>query len=240
MKDTKLTRLAGRYLEVLRAYLAPGAPATLGDAHDLGVRAVAVGLETLELARLHDQSLEKLIPAGSTAAVKDALAARAVVFFTEVIVPVEGTHRHALEAGASLTQLNATLARRTLALEESQRDLQHGVALRQQAEEALKISGKESGKLLEESRDLGKHLQDLAHQILTSSEEERRKMSLTLQDDVAQTLFAIHVRLLALDKGLTASTEDFKKQIANVQMLVEKSVKVIQRFAREFDIVYEN
>ena len=93
--------------------------------------------------------------------------------------------------------------------------------------------------LLEEAGHLQKHLQDMARQILSTQEDERKTMSLKLQDEIAQTLLGIQMRLLALDKELSVSTEDFRKEIANTQRLVESSVKTINRFARELGIKHE-
>ena len=132
-----------------------------------------------------------------------------------------------------LSQVNAALARRTLDLSDSHRQLQAGIAGRKEADEGLKASKSESSRLLAEARRLQEHLQALARQILTAQEEERKRMSLTLQDEIAQTLLAFHVRLLALHKELSVSTESFKKEIAITQRLVQESVNVINRFADE-------
>ena len=126
-----------------------------------------------------------------------------------------------------LSQVNAALARRTLDLSDSRRQLQAGIAGRKETDECLKASKSESSLLLAEARRLQEHLQALARQMLTAQEEERKRMSLTLQDEIAQTLLAIHVRLLALRKGLSVSTESFKKEIAITQRLVQESVKVV-------------
>jgi signal transduction histidine kinase len=108
------------------------------------------------------------------------------------------------------------------------------------AHNTLKSSEDNSRKLLNEASALQLHLQDLAHQMLASHEDERRKMSLRLQDEIAQTLVAIHLRLVELDKELTLHTAAFKKEIANTQRLVEESVEIINGCAHEFGIVYEN
>jgi signal transduction histidine kinase len=107
------------------------------------------------------------------------------------------------------------------------------------AEAALKKSGKRSAKLLRESHHLQKHLQRLTHQILSAQENERRKISHDLHDEVAQTLLGINVRLLTLRKGAAACRKDLAKDIASTQRLVEKSVKAINRFAHVFGIRHE-
>jgi signal transduction histidine kinase len=103
-------------------------------------------------------------------------------------------------------------------------------------EQALKKSGEHTRKLLKESRDLQKHLQRLTHQILSAQEDKRKRISRELHDEIAQTLLGINVRLLTLKKAAAIDASGLKKEIASTQRLVDKSVKSIKRFAREFGI----
>jgi signal transduction histidine kinase len=103
-------------------------------------------------------------------------------------------------------------------------------------EQALKKSGEHSRKLLKESRRLQKHLQRLTHQLLLAQEDKRKKISRDLHDEIAQTLLGINVRLLTLKKEAAIDAGGLKKEIASTQRLVDKSVKSIKRFAREFGI----
>ena len=167
------------------------------------------------------------------------MSTRAAIFFTEAITPIEETHRAALEARLQLEQLNETLDQRTLELADSNRELQEGITERKTAEAALKTSERASSQLLKESRLLEEHLQDMARKILSAQKTERKKMSLQLQDEIAQTLLGIHVRLLALKKEAAANSAGLNKEIATTQRLVEESVKTINRFAREFGIQHE-
>ena len=239
IKRTRLSRLSGRYLAALRTYVEQVPPGDLQTAHHLGVSALAMKLETLDLAKIHDQSLAALLSPDNDAAPQEHVTVRAALFFSEAILPIEKTHRLAVEAGAELEQVNEALTRRTLALADCHRDLQEGIARRKDADECLRVSGEESVRLLEEARRLQQHLQDLARRILTAQEEERRAMSVTLQDEIAQTLLGINVRLLVLQNALSVSTAGFQKEIANTQRLVQESVHTINRFAREFGIHHE-
>jgi len=101
-------------------------------------------------------------------------------------------------------------------------------------EKALKKSGERSKRLLEESRRLQKHLQRLAHRIMVAQEDKRKKISHDLQDEIAQTLLGINVRLLTLKREGSANARGFEKEIASTQRVVDMSVKTIKRFAREF------
>jgi len=154
-------------------------------------------------------------------------------FFKEAITPIEKTHQAALRAGVRLNRLDEELVRRTGDLAVSKRSVKQNIVRRKRVEGALKKSSGHSRKLLEESRRLQKHLQQLTHQILTAQEDKRKQISSDLQDEIAQTLLGINVRLLALKKEAALNAEGFKKELASTERLVDKSVKSIKRFARE-------
>ena len=164
---------------------------------------------------------------------RDGIIERAEIFFAEAITPIEKTHDASLKANLRLGQLNKTLGRRTVDLAASSRFLKQGIARRKAVEEALKKSAEHAKKLLEESRHLHKHLQRLTHKILSEQEDKRKKMSRDLNDEIAQTLLGINVRLLTLKKEAAINATGLKREIASTQRLVDKSVKGIKRFTRE-------
>jgi len=226
----KLSRLSRGYATALHLHLKRGPRASLFPAREFGRRAEAIGLETLDVARIHEAALASLEAASS----KDGIIKRAELFFAEAISPIEKTHRAALKANAHLNQLNKTLVRRTVDLTASSRHLKRGIVQRKIVEQALKKSTEHYARLVKESRRLQKHLRHLTHRLLRAQEEKRTKISRGLHDEIAQTLLGIHVRLLTLKQEATVNTRGFKKEIASTQRLVENSVKTMKRFAREF------
>jgi signal transduction histidine kinase len=230
----KLTALSRRYATALKKHLRQGPQARppRGTALALGRQAAALDLETLDVARIHEDALATLEAASS----KNGLIKRAEIFFTEAITPIEETHHAALNANVRLSRLSQTLGRRTMDLAASHRSLKRDIVQRKTVEQALKKSGEHSRKLLKESLSLQKHLQCLAHQILSAQEDKRKKISRDLHDEIAQTLLGINVRLLTLKKETAIDASSLKKEIASTQQLVDKSVKSIKRFAREFGI----
>lgn len=239
MSETLLSHLSVDYLTALRTHLEQGRQASLLPAHDLGTEAVDIGLETLDLAKVHHQALETLILPDCPPITRDEMTLRAEVFFTEAIVPIEKTHRFALEAHADLQQLQESLGQRTMDLAVSHRDLQQGITARISAEAALENSERISGQLLQESRLLEQQLKDMTHQILAADEAVRKKMSLQLHDEIGQTLLGIHVRLLALKTEVATRYAGLNLEIATTQRLVEAAVKTINQFAHEFGIPHE-
>ena len=230
----KLTALSQRYVVALRKHLKQGPRAVppCGAALALGRQAAVLNLETLDMVRIHEDALATLEASSS----KNGLIKRAEIFFAEAITPIEETHRAALNANIRLSKLNQTLGRRTVDLAASHRSLKRDIVQRKTVEQALKKSGEHSKKLLKESRDLQTHLQRLTHQILSAQEDKRKKISRDLHDEIAQTLLGINVRLLTLKKEAAIDASGLKKEIASTQQLVDKSVKSIKRFAREFGI----
>jgi signal transduction histidine kinase len=230
----KLARLSQRYVTALQKHLwqSPRAIPPCETARRLGREAAALKLETLDVARIHEGALATLEASRS----RDGVIERAEVFFTEAITPIEETHRAALKTNVRLSKLSQTLEQRTVDLTASQRSLKQGIVRRKTVEQALKKSGEHARKLLKESCRLQKHLQRLTHQLLSAQEDKRKKISRELHDEIAQTLLGINVRLLTLKKEAALNAHGLQKEIASTQRLVDKSVKSIKRFAREFGI----
>jgi signal transduction histidine kinase len=231
----KVTALSHRYTSALRKHLKQGPKASLRPARGLGRQAVNLGLETLDLARIHQGALASLEAHSS----RDGVIERAEIFFSEAITPIEKTHRVALKANAHLNRLSKMLTRRTVNLAAANQSLKQGIARRRTVEKALKASGGHSQNLLKESRRLQKHLQHLTHQILSAQEDKRKQVSHELQDEIAQTLLGINVRLLSLKQDASRNVKGLQKDIASTQRLVDKSMKSIKRFAREFGKYHE-
>ena len=228
--ETKLARLSRDYVMALRKYLKQGPRASLQSARGLGRKATTLGLKTLDLARIHEQALISLDQSRD----REGILKRVERFFAEAIAPVETARRKGREAKVRLNRLNGTVD-----LAASDRSLKQGIVQRKTAEEALKKSGQRFTRLLKESCQLQKHLRRQTHQILLAQEENRRKLSRELQDEVAQTLLGINVRLLALKAGSTVKPRLLTEEITNTQRLVEESIQSIKRFAHDLDIHWQ-
>ncbi|MEO7934103.1 MAG: ATP-binding protein [Chthoniobacterales bacterium] len=120
-----------------------------------------------------------------------------------------------------------------LALIEAKVELKKEVARRLVVEKNLLKSELHHGLLLKESHLMQEQLRHLTHQVLFAQEQERKEISRELHDDIAQTLTAINVHLATFTKEVTINTQGLKAKIALTQKLVEKSVNIVHRFARD-------
>lgn len=215
-----------RYHAALQDYVKQGASAALDVARSLGGEAVALELETLDLARIHEISLISPVspcspfaggtPSFSTAPNKVSMA-RASLFFAEALGPIEQTHRGAREANIHLSQLVKALSQRSAELAESVT--------------ALRASERTASEHLEKSLGMQAQLRDLSRQLLAVQEDERRKISRELHDVIAQTLTGINLRLAAMTSVSKGSAEQFSEHITHTQKLVAESVDIVHRFA---------
>ena len=228
----KLSKLAPQYQSALQKFLSQGPRASLRKARELGRQAIALGLEMLDLARIHERTLIVLI-ADYSAGARNGLIKRAGAFFAEAITPIEDTHRTAREANVRLGQLNRTLHQRSVDLAASNQQLKREIVRRKRVEEALRKSERHYAGLLEQSRHLQEQLRSLSRQLLSAQEEERKKISRELHDEIAQTLSGINVQLATLKKEAAVNVKGIQRKIASAQKMVEKSVNIVHRFARE-------
>jgi len=226
----KFSRL---YQLALLRYLKQGPRAPLRSARGMGEEALKAGLETLDIAKLHEQILVNKVMPGLTPIRRAAQIKQASVFFTEAITPIEKIHPDARAASAHLNQIVEMLSERTVELAASNLELEREIIHRKTAEAALKKSEHHYSELLEESDRLQTQLRQLSRKILSTQEEERREISRELHDVIAQTLTGINVRLATLKKEAATNTKGLDRNIARTQRLVEKSVDIVHQFARE-------
>jgi signal transduction histidine kinase len=230
----KLNGFSRRYHAALRRHLAQqGRKTGPPPASGLGRQAMMIGLETLDLARIHEEALVTLVLPSYSPDSRAGIVRRAGTFFAEAITPIEKTHRTAQESNAHLNQVIQSLSERSLELTAANRRLKQEIIQRRSAEESLKKSEQHYTQLLEQSRRMQEQLRLLSRQLLLAQEEERKKISRELHDVIAQTLTSINVQLATLKKEAALDARGLERNIARTQKLVEKSVDVVHRFARE-------
>jgi two-component system, NarL family, sensor histidine kinase DegS len=229
----KILKIWRRYRLELRNRLRGGPPRSTRRAEALGLSAIGEGLETLDLAHIHAETLIELMPANCTAAVRAKTVKSAGAFFLDVITPIERTHRGMVDNYRKLEITHRALQDRTVQLTSANRSLNVEVAQRKAAEKSLMRSEKTHRVLLREAHQMQLRLRHLSHQVLSAQEAERREISRELHDEIVQTLTGINVQLAALKIDAGVSKTSFSKHISYTQRLVEKSVDIVHQFARD-------
>ncbi len=118
-------------------------------------------------------------------------------------------------------------------ISESHEELKAEIVQRTEAEAALLKSEQHHVELLRRSRAMGVRLRLLSHQVISAQEDERKKISRELHDQIAQMLAGINVHLATLRSAALHSTADLSVKIRKTQRMVERSVQTVHRFAQE-------
>ncbi|HEY5910655.1 MAG TPA: ATP-binding protein [Verrucomicrobiae bacterium] len=169
------------------------------------------------------------------ALLKKGAAAFWASFHATSAISLSGPRKWCRLAVSDITSLKQAeeAQRRMEALTVANQELEQEIARRQAVEEALRKSEQHYSRLLTQSRHMQQQLRLLSRQLLLAQEEERKKISRELHDVIAQTLTGINVRLANLKSDAASNTRGLERHIARTQQLVERSVKIVHRFARE-------
>jgi signal transduction histidine kinase len=84
-----------------------------------------------------------------------------------------------------------------------------------------------------ELAELNRHLRALSTQVLHVQEEERKRISRELHDEVGQALTAISMNLSALERDCGVNAVRFKKTIGETGGLLQATMETVHSFARE-------
>jgi PAS domain S-box-containing protein len=123
--------------------------------------------------------------------------------------------------------------RRVEALATAYQEADREIAQRRAVEASLRASEQNQRELLAESLQLHAQLRHLTHQILLTQEEERKRISRQLHDEISQILVGINVQLVALTAAGSIDFRVLNRRIAKTQRLVGRSIEVVHRFARD-------
>jgi PAS domain S-box-containing protein len=112
-------------------------------------------------------------------------------------------------------------------------ELGQEISRRQKLETALTASERHQRALLSESRRMQRQLRQLSHGVLHAQEQERKRVSRELHDEIAQSVLGINIHLEMLSRAASREPAAVKKGIAQTRRLLEDFVEVVHRFSRE-------
>ena len=224
-------QLARRYATVLRKYLSNEQEAILADAYELGRRAISRGLGVLEMSRIHQDALQDILRTVGDEPCRAVRSAKTFLF--ESLSPFEATHRGFRETNLHLQELIKTLEKRNLELAAMNEDLESEIQERKRTERALRESEGHYRELFEEARRMEENLRNLSNQVLHAQEEERKRISRELHDQVGQALTAVSVTLATLKSDDAGLAERMGARVTDAQNLIRETMETVHSFARE-------
>lgn len=228
--SSDLSRLARRYSSTLQKFSVHEEEAVLAQAYGLGREAIKGGFGVLDLARVHQASLGKLLRQPLPADQQNRALGTAESFFLETLAPFEATHRGFQETNSKLQQAIAALEKRNDELAVMNRKLTEEIRQRENTEKALRESEEHFRKLFKQACFMQENLRALSNQILHAQEEERRRISRELHDETGQKLAAISVTLASLQEDTCDSRN--RKRVRDAQRLLQDTMASLHDFAR--------
>jgi signal transduction histidine kinase len=217
------------YHGALVEHVARPTKATLQQAYALGQAAVDGDLGIFDVISLHHHALaDGVLPNGTPEA--QARSAQALEsFLLEALSPFKAAGRVPLAIRERRPRIRAehdeALALRNARLEEE-------IADHQRAEAEMRESREHYFQLYQEARAMEANLRELSAQVLSAQEEERKRISRELHDEIGQALTAINVAVAML-KRQGVSDPAFQRNVADAEQLLANTMEAVHSFARE-------
>ena len=221
--------LGSAYRDALRRHLEGPCEATLQQAFELGRSAMDAGAGIFDLIGLHHQALALgVFPEGSR-----AVPIRAAPALESFLLGALSPFRGAVGDGDGAwerrcmkqAEQNEVLSQRIARLEEEIED-------HRRAETAIKESKDHYFRLYQEARAMQANLRELSAQVLSAQEDERKRISRELHDEIGQALIAINVTISML-KRQAISDPAFQSNVADAERLLARTMEKVHSFARE-------
>jgi signal transduction histidine kinase len=217
------------YHAALCEHLERPTKATLLTAFALGKAAFDGNLEIFDLISIHHQTLaEGVMPDGSSL-VQARFVPGLESFLMEAIAPfrmASGINSGGKERMPSMRSEHVdALVLRNARLEEEIEEHQRTEVLMREAKDHY-------FQLYQSARTMEGNLRALSAQVLAAQENERKRISRELYDEIGQALIAVKVTIAML-KMRAASDPAFQRKVSDAEQLLAGTMETVQRFARE-------
>jgi len=213
------------YHGALIEHLARPSKKTLQQAFALGKAAMDGGLEIFDVISLHHQALAEGALPDSSPSARARFAPALESFLLEALLPFR------LAGDAPERQVKMQVEY-TEALASRNARLEAEIACHERAEAAIRESKDRYFQLYQNARAMEANLRELAAQVLSSQEEERKRISRELHDEIGQSLTAVNVAISMLKKQVV-SDPAFQRNVADAEKLLAHTMQTVHSFARE-------
>jgi signal transduction histidine kinase len=223
------TFLYHSYCSALRDHLAKPSQAALRKGFALGKAALDGGLEIFDLISLHHRALAEGVMPEELAEVQFRSALVIEDFLLEALAPFRIASDGPADTREGRRRMRsehmAALARRNARLEEEVADLQRAAAVMRDGKDHY-------FQLYQNARTMEANLRELCAQVLSAQEDERKRISRELYDEIGQALVAVKVTIATL-KTRAASDPDSQRNAADAERLLAHAMETAHAFARE-------
>ncbi len=131
---------------------------------------------------------------------------------------------------AELAQRNRELQQAHASLEDRVRER---TALLSKTNEALRSEVKERQKVMEELKASQENLRRLSSRMLETQEQERKRISMELHDELGQNLSLLRVRIGSLRRNIPETRNDLKSECQELSQFVKQILEDTRRMSRE-------
>lgn len=201
-------------------------------ARELGIAGAADGASVIEIARMHEAAL-MAAARGKDGRLTRETVKRAQKFFLAVLKPMEARATQARAEASSPEQREQRVKNSKAALADSEKNAQRQTGLRRSSEEALRQKRLRFERALNETDALEGDLRRLARRTMAAMERERGEFSRLLQDEVAQSLIGIKLRLAHLEEKRSDEAEKMLSDISVARSAVKKTASIMEAAIKE-------
>ncbi|MDF1700781.1 MAG: sensor histidine kinase [Planctomycetota bacterium] len=154
-------------------------------------------------------------------------------FFSQVLEALQARGPRAANPGRRPTILRRALAERTAELLDARTRLSAEEKRGKALDVGMEANSRECADAMDTARRAEQMLRDVTRKLLTAHEDERRRVSRDLHDELGQNLTAVNLTLEGLRTAAAADAKELQREVRRSQALLLRAMKKVRRFAMD-------